>query len=740
MPRHAEPILSGRHRAAAAVMLLLASAGPVAAQGLAPEHVTHMPVAAPSGSVLPLLPDDLELAGGVDEVLVPFDLPPDQPFDRATLDLSYSNALAVLPDRSSLTLSLNGRALGDLPLVGAQGVAAAQIELPAGAFTPGRNELRFQARQSHRLACSRERFGELWTRLKRDGSTLTLQRSAMRRPLDPGQVHGLLAASTYDGEPFTIATGPDLAGPLGVELGSRVAQAVALVRGERPLQVEAMPLAKLDWQDLAGRNLALIGTVGELAHLVGEEEAAALAEGRMLVRRLPGDPDHVALLFAGGDPAAVRRAVEGFVATAARPIDPPPFPEIPGAADLELAELGFRTREMPIGTTRPVLIRFRLPPTFYASDGQHMDLVLNYAYAAGLAATSALVVQVNDIPANMIRLDHMGGKIVDGARINLSLGMFHPGLNTIAIHPVLDPASPAACAGNGPALSLFDDSRVAMPAYARLAHGGQLHDLVDDAFPYGQEAADVMVSSRDAEAMGAAWTLLGKLAQRRGEVLDQLGFVPPGTVSDRHLLAVGTVGELPPSLTAKLDLAWTEPGPTKPKAAPAPVASDPRDRWKDRVEDEGTLWQRALRTMISVAGADPAATVPERPPVEMAPGSGGTALIEIASPWAAQRVATVLVADRAEHLAPGIARLIAEPLWSRLGGDRARWRAEADDVVGEQRNPPFALASPEADPDQWRLAALTWLAQNRWTWLGLMLGTLVLASMMTSLALRLRRH
>ena len=61
------------------------------------------------------------------------------------------------------------------------------------------------------------------------------------------------------------------------------------------------------------------------------------------------------------------------------------------------AELGFRTREMSIGTTRPVLIRFRLPPTFYASDGQHMDLVLNYAYAAGLAATSALVVQVNDM-------------------------------------------------------------------------------------------------------------------------------------------------------------------------------------------------------------------------------------------------------------------------------------------------------------------------------------------------------
>ena len=115
-------------------------------------------------------------------------------------------------------------------------------------------------------------------------------------------------------------------------------------------------------------------------------------------------------------------------------------------------------------------------------------------------------------------------------------------------------------------------------------------------------------------------------------------------------------------------------------------------------------------------------------------------LVEVRSPWAGARVAAVLVADRPEFLAPGIAKLIEEPLWTSLGGDRAQWRAGPDDVIGEQRNRPFALAAPESDPWQWRLAVLTWLTQNRWTWLGLMLAALLVASLTTSVALRLRRH
>ena len=115
-------------------------------------------------------------------------------------------------------------------------------------------------------------------------------------------------------------------------------------------------------------------------------------------------------------------------------------------------------------------------------------------------------------------------------------------------------------------------------------------------------------------------------------------------------------------------------------------------------------------------------------------------LVEVASPWAAQKIATVLVADRPDNFQRGLAAIIAEPRWSELGGDRARWQPRDNDVISERMNATFLLQEPEPDPVQWRLMALTWLAQNRWTWLGLIIGALASASMATSLLLRMRRH
>ena len=740
--------------ATTAAGLLLAMASAIAQESdldLAPSPTSVAVVPeTPARPAVTLLNKDVDLTGSAAELVVPFVLPPDEPFDRATLDVTYSNALAVLPDRSGMDVSLNGKPLTKLPLVGAQGAAAAAIDLPASSFKPGRNELRFQVRQSHRLACSLDRFGELWTKLKTSGTSLSLRRIGERLPIDAASVTGFLAASVFDGEPFGIAIGQSQSGQKGLELGSRVAQAVALVRGDRQQPFEAATLSTIDWATLSGRNVALIGSVDDLAELLEPDDRDALRAHHMLVRRLPADPDHVALLFTGADDAAIAQAVDQFAGSATRPLDPPPLVEIDGKTQLKLSDIGFRTRELPLGSNEPIRMQFRLPPTFYAADGQRLDLNLNYAYAAGLAATSAMTVQVNDIPANLIRLGDPNGRIVDGAKVNLTLGMFHPGINTIAIQPVLDPASEQLCQEQGPILSLFDDSMLVMPEFARLAHGGDLHDLVDDGFPYGDEPADVLVSSRDPDAVGAAFTLLGKLAQRKGEILGKLGFAAPGTTSTNHLIAIGTPDDLAPSLLAKLDLpSWRdEPAETGPVAAvaTAPVpqtAADPRDRWKSRIgeeADDGAWWQRLRRMAISAADADVTAPVPPRPPLPAAPGSGGTMLVEVESPWAPKHIATVLVADRPEHLAPGLAALTEEPRWTDLGGDRAQWRAGPGDVVGERRYPPFVLSAPEDDPRQWRLAVLTWLAQNRWTWLGLMLGGLLIASMTTSVALRLRRH
>jgi hypothetical protein len=307
-------------------------------------------------------------------------------------------------------------------------------------------------------------------------------------------------------------------------------------------------------------------------------------------------------------------------------------------------------------------------------------------------------------------------------------------------------------------LSLFDDSRLTMPEFARLTHGGDLRDLVDDAYPYGQEQAQVLVAGGDLATIGAAYTLLGKLSQRRGELLGKLEFVPVGAMPRGHLIAVGTPDTLPPSLVSTLGVPWRGEEDAVPVALSPSVAGvtavpiaasvpDPRDAWRSRLSEEpghegDTLLDRVRELLISGASAEGEEGRMIRPAASAASlsASGGAMLVEVASPWAAERIATVLIADKAANLEPGITEIIEEPRWTELGGDRARWRAHDGEVVAERLNARFVLDQPEPDPQQWRLTALTWLAQNRWAWLGLVLGTLMSTSLATSLLLRLRRH
>ena len=403
-----------------------------------------------------------------------------------------------------------------------------------------------------------------------------------------------------------------------------------------------------------------------------------------------------------------------------------------------------------LGTTRPVELRFSLPPTFYAGDGQKLELYLNFAYAAGLAATSALFVEVNGIDANMIRLDRPEGAIVENAKTNLTLGMFKPGLNTITLRPALDPLDKAACAGDVPMLSVFDDSRLKLPEVAQLAHGGELKSLTDQAFPYAQQASAMLFADQDPRSLGAGLSLLGRLAQAHGAPLADLRLAAGADDRERHLIVVGRAGSLPAALTplvgpaARPAVAGTDPA--QPPAETGSTMADERSRWKERLkesgdgQDDGVLGKlRGL--LLGAARAQSRLVSPEHSlePQTTANDGGEAFLIEAASPWNERRVVTILTADAPEDLEQGARRFIDAEVWQQLGGDRARWHASSDDVVSTRTHPPFALEPPQPVIGQLRLVVLTWLAQNRWVWVGLVLGMLALASMVTSFVLSRRK-
>ena len=738
----------GRCRAAAAALALCCGATSLAAAELAHE--------------LALFPADAHLGGQRDELSIPIEVPAAMPMREAVLRLAYSNALAIQPERSSLDVALNGTALARLPLTATQGPSTVEVVIPPGAFTVGRNVLTLRAAQEHRLACDRAAYEELWTKIDHQRSGLAFDLVPPIASIAPQSVDGLLEASLYDGEPLTVATARPPAAPTARAWGAAVAEAVALRRGERALPVRAARLSTyagsdgkpVDWGTHAGSNVAVIGTLDELGDIVTAAERATLSGGGIAAHRLPADPIHVGLIVTGADDAAIERVLAAF-----RQFDPgaPDVPLLDGAASPSFADLGVATRELPIGHTANMQVRFALPPTFYAGPGQNIRLYLNYAYAAGLSPTSAMLVRVNGNSANMIRLDRANGAVVTGRDILLSMEFLRPGINTIELQPVLQVAEGMACPGDRAMLSLFDDSRIDLPPFAEVAWGGDLRSLATAAFPYAgtpQPEAAMVVLADDPSTVGAAWSLRGRLAQaHRGPLpgLDMLRGLPE--TRSESLLLVGAVAILPEAVRGGLALPWLRTADTSRPASAAPAdtaaggapasvtATDSaRARWQQRLQSErgsesDSLLGKLLGSLTTGANARQAPPAPA--PEGTGPADEVTAgILAVRSPFRSDRQMTVLTAESAPALAEGTDRLLAPEVWNRLEGDYARWHGASAAPVTQRLEERFLIDEIEPEPGQLRLAALTFLSAQRTLWIGLLLTCLVLLSLGTSWALR----
>ncbi len=496
------------------------------------------------------------------------------------------------------------------------------------------------------------------------------------------------------------------------------------------------------------------------------------AAGLIAFQPLPADPQHVAILIAGDDDQAIRRAAEVFrardtawpqaaamaVGFAPLPAAAPTTDVVEGGGAVTLAELGYVAQDLPLNYTGTIELELDLPEDYYAGDGQRIVLDLNLAYGAGLAPTSALVVRVNGAPWNMLRLDQSDGALVDGTKIELPMGLFAPGPNRIGLQPILHPGDQALCArlGSQPMFSLFDDSRVLVPAFARLTRQPDLKLFAATAFPYGSGAvgeAELVALRPDAATVGAAWTLRGKLAQQHGGPLAGLAssFGPPG--GDRHLLVVGAAVDLPAALAqaAPMPLAArpviagadSRPAPAEANAGARTPAA--RALWSQRLlatgagEDQGVVGTMT-RWLVNIAraGAPPGTTArPVELPGLTAGGDAG-ALVAFRSPFAPERTVTVLTAADERALGNAVARVIEPGTWRQLEGDTAVWGGTLEQVVSRRLADRYVIEPLATSPRDLWLLWRTWMAERPAYWLVLVFATIASLSAATGMLLRRR--
>jgi hypothetical protein len=725
-------------RVLSCLLILLAVQGVFAAMPEAPARPTSSAAALAHFMPEPA-PLDLRGAHARAELFVPIAAGLD--LQRLTLHLAATNSVALRPKRSVLRVLLDDTLVAQIPLDPSLPRIEATIELPVGRLHPGYHRLVFDAAQHYTADCEDPSAPELWTQIDTRRSWLALQARRQEGPVHLAELDRLFDPRLWGPQQLTIAhigpVTPELA-----RLGSLAAQAAALRLRYRPLQVaqrslplEPQALAALMQGPADNGPVLLFATAREVATLLGEKAAAAQGAVLRLEHR-PAWPERPLLIVQGGSIGEMERALQALIAQQAplpdraqadiRGAQPAPvLVSLPAGRPLHLRELGWRDDWQVSGRYGQRAIDFTLPADFYTPRVDFLVLRLNLAHGAGLRADSALNVFVNGAFAQAVALNDARGGRYDDYEVRIPVSLLQPGPNRVELKARLVPAVTGRCleqAIDHLQLTVRADSSLRLPEFAPVAAVPDLRLLGRSAYPYAEaRSLGLWLGDSDPRTVGAAWTLLARLAQVHGRVLPQvevgMGAHKPSGAED--LILVGQPAQFPAD--------GLKDAPVRPDGRILHAGSG--------LTGESPAWWRRWLVWLS-RGLPPAEARPTTASVTVqGPALGRQAAL---MQWldAEGRLHTWFAAESGEVLQERIGQLIEPAVWTRLEGDLVVWRGE--DHVYTQRVGETALRG--GAPWSMRLSFLF----SQWPvyWLSIGLVVLLLAWTTWRLLLRFkaRRH
>ena len=107
----------------------------------------------------------LMLQGEDDVVDLTFVLDAGRIAEGGDLVIAYRNAVSVMPEASSVSVTINGSPVGDFPIRSPSRFDTQAISVSPALLRAGVNEVRLRAVQRHRVDCSMEATYELWTEI-----------------------------------------------------------------------------------------------------------------------------------------------------------------------------------------------------------------------------------------------------------------------------------------------------------------------------------------------------------------------------------------------------------------------------------------------------------------------------------------------------------------------------------------------------------------------------------------------
>jgi hypothetical protein len=676
--------------------------------------------------------------------------------DDATIDLTYTNSIALVAQRSALSVRFNETTLAQVRLDPNQPTGSATIRLPRELWRPGYNKITLAVIQHYTNACEDPESPELWTEIDLSRSHLSYQASPAQDLNKLSNLAGLFSPGLGSADRVLFLTAPS-AKPdrLRSEALPWIAQALALRRQFSPLLID-----DATWRETGAANAsalsylpdpqtppmvhALVGTSDQLSHILAKSDQPVIA-GPTVIMNAVGKGD-ARLIVTGRTEDEVIAAARTLTvmsdpltpASQATFLNAENGASISGLVDraylkgdntYTFASLGVPDTEVKgIGATR-IRVPLIVPSDFYTDESAQADVLLNFGYGAGMGSGSVLNMTINGETINGLLLNNPNGAAFHNYLVHIPVRLMVPGTNNFDFNVTMQPIVQGECRnvkGDYMTLQVMGSSTITLP---KAGHAAVLPDLVrfsTGGFPFvavgGDSGGRIVVASPD--LVGSALTLIGKLAQAgRAPVAGwtvEIGM--PQKVTGRAIILAPN-----DALLDETQIAWT-------------TAVGKSNTWPYEVINDLESLRASSLTLgtlhTAIFGSDENAAEPRQNVVVQKSDLGDLGILAaFRNPDGSSSDSLVVItAKDTPTLERRVGTLVQPELWGQLKGDLVAWTDIATPMFSSQVATSYEVGSRNF----WLMLRLT-LSNNPWYWLGGVLVALAIVVVCATMLLKRRR-
>jgi hypothetical protein len=720
-------------------------------------------------------PTPMEVRGLRGQLDFDLPVPADASVRDAVVRLVFDSSPGLVIDKSWLQVLLNGSPVKSLPLGTGAGAGSIRVEvpLPGDLLHPGRNRLSALVSHEPTAGCGAGAAARVWTWIDPVNSYALLNLLRPDRPPTLADLNRQDSFLLVPGAPVTILTAarPDEK-PALLQAGSLVGQGFALRVGDlpvafRPVLAERTPgsdrgvFAQLARTWPLAAYQVLMGTANELAPFLGRELAAAITGPYLAVLPIDGNADHVMLVVSGTSEAEVSSAAAAFAdhRTPLPRLDravvkPLPLDLVPSARSVAAGEtysfrkLGMHRGPTGNGTEPSTVVPVDMPPEFFAADNRKARMTLDFKHTPNLAPGSVVDLRVNSSYRSPIALDKPQEGTYQGYSISFPLNLLRPGENRIVFEPQIRAAEGDGCPTRTEytrSIDISEHSMLELPPVARVTHQPDLHLFHSTGYPYtapGEEGrSEIVIPDRGDEGIAGAWTLAAKLAQMADQPLHQLrlGFTPSG--ESRHLILIGTLDRVAPTLKKWMGIdpdSVTDPRDKESRLSASPAEGAGVTGLPDVVRAWGARAWREAADWFGRLGPTPSLAQTPKDGIGLGAPDG---LLGAYAHAPSGKTVTVVAAVTAANLSRSVQELVNPALWSQAEGDLMVWDAEGQVVQSRPVTASVRTAPLPGEPGEFLLYLNSLLASRPLLWILAAVSGLFLFACVTWVGLKLQeRH